>query len=91
LNYSIIPAELIFLCASYRFLARCAEWIGEGPHLELLKILLGLGFDATVIDSPHAMDWPEPCLPDWIAEGFTPDPFFIEYQGMLLKDNQGKS
>jgi hypothetical protein len=57
----------------------------------LLEILLGLGFDATVIDAPHATDWPEPCSPDWIAEGFTPDPFFIEYQGMLLKDNQGKS
>jgi hypothetical protein len=53
----------------------------------LLEILLGLGFYATVIDAPHATDWPEPCSPDWIAEGFTPDPFFIEYQGMLLKDN----
>jgi hypothetical protein len=64
LHYKIIPAELIVLCASYRFLARCAEWIGEGPHLELLEILLGLGFDATVIDAPYATDWPEPCSPN---------------------------
>jgi hypothetical protein len=59
--------------------------------LELLEILLGLGFDATVIDTPHATEWPEPASLNWIAEGFTPDPFFVEYQRMLLKDNQGKS
>jgi hypothetical protein len=57
----------------------------------LLVILLGLGFDATMIDAPHATDWPEPCSQDWIAQRYTPDPFFIEYQSMLLKDNQGKS
>jgi hypothetical protein len=57
----------------------------------LLEILLGFGFDATVIDSPHATNWPEPSSPGRITAGSTPDPFFIEYQGMLLKDNQGKS
>ena len=76
--------------ASYRFLARCAEWIGEGPHLELLDVLLSLGFDATLIDSPHVKDWPEPSSPHWRAEKIAPDPFFVNYQGMLLKDNQGK-
>ena len=90
LNYTIFQAELIILCVSCRFLACCARWIGEGPHLELLEILLGLGFDATVIDSPHSQDWPEPASPNWIAEGLAPDPFFVEYQGMLLGDNQGK-
>lgn len=57
----------------------------------MLEILLGLGFDATMIDAPQVTGWPEPSSPDWIAERFTPDPFFIEYQSMLLKDNQDKS
>ncbi|KIN05249.1 hypothetical protein OIDMADRAFT_51065 [Oidiodendron maius Zn] len=73
-----------------RFLACCARWIGEGPHLELLEILLNVGFDATVIDSPRTQDWPEPSSPDWLAEGLAPDPFFVEYQSMLLRDNQGR-
>ncbi|TVY80660.1 putative ankyrin repeat protein [Lachnellula suecica] len=67
----------------------CAKWIGEGPHLHLLEILLDLGLDPTLIDSPHKKDWPEPSSPDWFAEDIAPDPFFIEYQTMLLKDNQG--
>jgi hypothetical protein len=90
LHYTIFQTELIVPCASCRFLGRCAKWIGEGPHMELLEILLDLGFDATVIDSPHVQDWPEPSSPDWIAEYLTPDPFFVEYQSMLLRDNQGK-
>lgn len=65
-------------------------WIGEGPHLELLGLLLSLGFDATMIDSPQAQEWPEPCSPNWWAEDIAPDPFFVEYQSMLLRDNQGK-
>ncbi|KAH6671228.1 ankyrin repeat-containing domain protein [Halenospora varia] len=72
-----------------RFLSRCAMWIGEGPHLELLGLLLSLGFDATMIDSPQAQEWPEPCSPNWWAEDIAPDPFFVEYQSMLLRDNQG--
>ncbi len=71
--------------ASYSFLARCAHWIGRSPHLELLDVLLSLGFDATLIDSPHARDWPEPMK--WRVELFAPDPFFIDYEGMLLKGN----
>jgi hypothetical protein len=78
------------VCYSYRFLARCANWVGEGPHLQLLEILLELGFDASLVDSPHAQDWPEPSSPNWWAEGLTPDPFFVEYQSMLLRDNQGR-
>ncbi|KAF8855102.1 hypothetical protein BDZ45DRAFT_805312 [Acephala macrosclerotiorum] len=74
---------------SARFLARCAKWIREGPHLGLLKILFDLGFDATVIDSPHAQDWPEPFSPGSPTEGLARDPFFVEYQSMLLRDNQG--
>lgn len=55
----------------------------------MLETLLDLGFDPTVIDSPNVQDWPEPSSPNWIAEEYTPDPFFIECQNMLLRDNQG--
>lgn len=78
------------MCVIYRFLTSCAKWIGDAPHLELLEVLLDLGFDATLIDSPHARDWPEPSSPSWFAEVETPDPFFVQYQSMLLKDNQGR-
>ncbi|KAH7011068.1 hypothetical protein EDB80DRAFT_890962 [Ilyonectria destructans] len=67
----------------------CAEWIGEGPHLDWLQHLLDLKYDATVVDSPTAQDWPQPCSPNWIAEDIAPDPFFIEYLGLLCRDNQG--
>ena len=90
LHCTIFQAELIISCGSCRFLARCAKWIEEGPQLELLEILLDLGFDATMIDSPHAQDWPEPSSLDCLGEDFAHDPFFVEYQSMLLKDNQGK-
>jgi hypothetical protein len=85
-----MPRKINCPVVSYRFLARCAKWIGEGPHLELLEILLDLGLDVTAIDSPHVQDWPEPFSPNWPAEYLTPDPFFVEYQSMLLRDNQGK-
>lgn len=88
--YTIFQVELNVRCVSCRFLACCARWIGEGPHLELLEILLNLGFDATVIDSPRTQDWPEPSSPGWLAEDLTPDPFFVEYQSKLLRDNQGR-
>ncbi|KAF5652102.1 nacht and ankyrin domain protein [Fusarium sp. NRRL 25303] len=70
------------------FLSQCAHWIGEAPHLELLEILLGLGFSAAEID---IHDWPEPCSPDWFAPDIAEDPFFIEYLQLLCKDNQGKN
>ncbi|KAH7007456.1 hypothetical protein EDB80DRAFT_457730 [Ilyonectria destructans] len=69
-----------------RFLSRCAGWIGEGPHLELLEILLHLDFNAAEID---IHDWPEPCSPGWWAPDIAPDPFFVEYLGLLCQKNQG--
>nr|RBQ95911.1 hypothetical protein FVER53263_08453 [Fusarium verticillioides] len=62
------------------FLSRCAHWIGEAPHLELLEILLSLGFNAAEI---NIHDWPEPCSPDWFAPDIAEDPFFIEYLQLL--------
>jgi hypothetical protein len=55
----------------------------------LLEILLEFGFDATVIDSPQVQDWLEPSPPSWRAEDLAPDLFFVEYQSILLRDNQG--
>ncbi|KAH9231744.1 hypothetical protein K456DRAFT_1773259 [Colletotrichum gloeosporioides 23] len=69
-----------------RFLTRCAKWIGEGPHLDLLETLIHLDFDAGEVE---AQAWPQPCSPNWISEGSTPDPFFVEYISLLCKDNQG--
>ncbi|KAH8666272.1 hypothetical protein BGZ61DRAFT_538455 [Ilyonectria robusta] len=69
-----------------RFLSHCAGWIGEGPHLELLEILLHLDFEAAEID---IHDWPKPCSPDWWAPDIAPDPFFVEYLGLLSQNNQG--
>ncbi|KAJ0348248.1 hypothetical protein COL154_011936 [Colletotrichum chrysophilum] len=65
---------------------RCAKWIGEGPHLDLLETLIHLDFDAGEVE---AQAWPQPCSPNWISEGSTPDPFFVEYISLLCKDNQG--
>ncbi|KAI7759836.1 hypothetical protein LZL87_009159 [Fusarium oxysporum] len=62
------------------FLSNCAHWIGEAPHLELLEILLDLGFNAAEINIHH---WPEPCSPDWFAPDIAADPFFVEYLRLL--------
>ncbi|KAG4269225.1 hypothetical protein FPRO04_12100 [Fusarium proliferatum] len=62
------------------FLSQCAHWIGEAPHLELLEILLGLGFNAAEV---NIHDWPEHCSQDWSAPDIAEDPFFIEYLQLL--------
>jgi hypothetical protein len=57
----------------------------KAPHLDLLRLVLDLGFDATVIDSPHARNWPEPSSPDWAAEGFAPDPSSLSTKECYLE------
>ncbi|KAL2842103.1 hypothetical protein BJX68DRAFT_244957 [Aspergillus pseudodeflectus] len=66
-----------------KFLVRCAEWIGEGRHLNLLEAILEYGFDPSCSDSPVYQDWPDVCSPNWRSEEYTPDPFFIEYLTIL--------
>ncbi|CEL00650.1 hypothetical protein ASPCAL00248 [Aspergillus calidoustus] len=66
-----------------KFLVRCAEWIGEGCHLNLLEAILEYGFDPSCSDSPVYQDWPAVCSPNWRCEEYTPDPFFIEYLAIL--------
>ncbi|KAI5456369.1 hypothetical protein BGZ63DRAFT_496357 [Mariannaea sp. PMI_226] len=72
------------------FLLHCARWIEEGGHLAWLEYLVQFGYDATLIDSPTAQDWPEPQLdPVWRWVYSAPDPFFIDYIQLLCRDNQG--
>jgi len=65
----------------------CATWIGEGPHLDLLDAILEYGFNPTTVHSPLWEQWPASCSPNWWSELDTPDPFFVEYLAMLVKDN----
>jgi hypothetical protein len=74
----------------HSFLVRCADWIGEGRHLDLLEAILSYGFDATVIHASSFEDWPVTCSTDWCGGGGTPDPFFVEYIGTILKYSPSK-
>jgi len=84
-------SSLLFsnIMSSNRFIASCARWVGEGWHLDLLKDILEYGFDASLIDSPLASNWPLPCDPNWKSEQDTPDPFFVEYLGIIAKHSPG--
>ncbi|KAK1701949.1 hypothetical protein BDP67DRAFT_453807 [Colletotrichum lupini] len=73
---------------SVPFLVQCAQWIGEGPHLYLLELLLDLGYDVSGVVGDF-QDWPALSSPNWISEAITPDPFFIEYFKIVCTHNQG--
>ncbi|KAK7460241.1 hypothetical protein Landi51_00489 [Colletotrichum acutatum] len=73
---------------SAAFLVKCAKWIGEGPHLDLLAILIDLGYDISGVVGDFC-DWPALSSPNWISERLTPDPFFIEYFRIVCEHNQG--
>ncbi|KAH9893058.1 hypothetical protein F4778DRAFT_749463 [Xylariomycetidae sp. FL2044] len=67
------------------FLVNCAAWISHGPHLSLLQTVIDYGFDPDNIHSPHTQQWPSPCSSDWSCADLVPDPFYVEYIGMLNK------
>lgn len=67
-----------------RLLTDCSKWIGEGPHLDLLDIVLKHGFAPSAIDPPAANQWPRPHDPNWISESETRDPFFVDYFGLIV-------
>jgi hypothetical protein len=69
---------------------KCAWWIGEGRHLDLLKMNLHCGFNPSGTDSPLFQKWPSPCSPNWISEESTKDSFFIEFPTILSIDNPGE-
>jgi hypothetical protein len=89
-GFSEILAVADWIFDDTSFLINCAKWIAESRHLELLHAVLAYGFDPTEIDCPDSNQWPVTCSPDWIAEEFTPDPFFVHYIALLVKDNPGR-
>lgn len=59
--------------------------------MELLETLIAQGLDPGQFHAPQFEQWPCPCSPDWIAEHWTNDPFFLEYVGILAAPYDGKS
>ncbi|GIZ46847.1 hypothetical protein CKM354_000995600 [Cercospora kikuchii] len=72
-----------------RLLHRCAKWIGEGPHMDMLLSLLYFGLDPGCLDASLFQDWPQLCSPAWFAEQFAPDPMFIEFMQKCLQRQPG--
>ncbi|KAH6892387.1 hypothetical protein B0T10DRAFT_537419 [Thelonectria olida] len=87
LHLFVSEFDATFADETQTFLTRCASWIGEGWRLDLLQSILEYGFDAAAIHPPVFEEWPVACSPDWDSVEFTPDPFFVEYVGILLKHN----
>ncbi|KAG7419845.1 Myotrophin [Fusarium oxysporum f. sp. rapae] len=85
LHTLVTECEMTLTDETQSFLVQCAEWIGEGRHLALLEAILSYGFDATAIHASPFEKWPAPCSTDWYGGGCTPDPFFVEYIGTILK------
>jgi hypothetical protein len=83
---NVLAALLIY----HSFLIGCANWIGEGRHLNLLDAILQAGFEPSGTDSPLFQKWPNSCSPNWISEELTPDPFFLEYLTILVKASPGE-
>lgn len=75
---------------AYRFLTQCASWMRVGRHLELLYLVLQLGFDSSKFDSPLFQDWPPPFSYCWRSEDSTIDPFFLEYLAAIAKEDPGQ-
>ncbi|GAB7332283.1 hypothetical protein MBLNU13_g04120t1 [Cladosporium sp. NU13] len=68
-----------------RLLFRIACWIGEGPHLDMLTALIGLGLDPGKLDPALFCQWPAFSNPNWQAEAITPDPFGIDFLRQCLQ------
>lgn len=73
----------------HRFLENCAQWIGEGAHMDLLDLILEYGFDPLSIETPNPEKWPIPCSSDWYSPEFAPDPFFLQYIAKLIRGYGG--
>ncbi|KAK7893841.1 hypothetical protein LTR67_006542 [Exophiala xenobiotica] len=57
----------------------CARWIGEGPHMHALEILLNHGYDVSLANSHSLCRWPDGREIFWGAvEHIVLDPFFLE-------------
>ena len=78
----LTPPSLLF---------QIARWIGEGPHLDMLTTLIGLGLDPGKLDPTLFNQWPRFSNPDWQAEAITPDPFGIDFLRQCLQTDRGKT
>ncbi|KAM0702270.1 hypothetical protein Q7P35_011180 [Cladosporium inversicolor] len=68
-----------------RLLFQVACWIGEGPHLDMLTTLIGLGLDPGNLDPSLFHQWPAFSDPNWQAEAITPDPFGLDFLRQCLQ------
>ena len=68
-----------------------ACWVGEGPHLDMLTALIGLGLDPGKLDPALFCQWPAFSNPNWQAEAITPDPFGIDFLYQCLKIEPGEA
>ncbi|KAL1615314.1 hypothetical protein SLS54_009095 [Diplodia seriata] len=76
-----------FLQENDRLLKCVLRWVGEGPHLCLLKEMLRL-FDFTQGFRPETMvEWPMPFNPGYIDPFMYPDRLFIEAIGNLAAED----
>ena len=79
---TLTPPSLLF---------QIACWIGEGPHLDMLTILLELGLDPGKLDPALFNQWPPFTNPNWQAEAITPDPFGIDFLRQCLQKEPGEA
>ncbi|KAL0264976.1 hypothetical protein SLS55_000932 [Diplodia seriata] len=76
-----------FLQENDRLLKCVLRWVGEGPHMCLLKEMLRL-FDFTQGFRPETMvEWPMPFNPGYIDPFMYPDRLFIEAIGNLAAED----
>ena len=71
-------------------LFQVACWIGEGPHLDMLTTLIGLGLDAGNLDPSLFHQWPAFSDPNWQSEAITPDPFGLDFLRQCLQVKPGE-
>lgn len=74
-----------------RLLYLCANWISEGPHIYAVQQLLAHGYDVSLVNSQSLMRWPQGSNPDWIGEGYRPDPFFVDLIRYSVERDPGKN
>ncbi|KAL1640480.1 hypothetical protein SLS58_006980 [Diplodia intermedia] len=80
-----------FLQENDRLLKCVLRWVGEGPHMCLLKEVLRL-FDFTQGFRPETMvEWPMPFNPGYIDPFMYPDLLFIEAIGNLAAEDSALS
>ncbi|KAI9695959.1 MAG: hypothetical protein M1820_008371 [Bogoriella megaspora] len=70
-------------------LSLCMSWIGEGPHLYLLKKLFDYGYNTSQANTQYRVRWPEACNPNWFSEPFAEDPFFLDVMKECVKSDPG--